>query len=177
MNGLLCPWLSARQLPAGNWDSYWITDTVYSTAFALEALLINDPVKNRMAVNRAVRWILDKAGNNRCITNRFLPEGSPFATAMGLKGLILTSTDKQARGKAFEFLNWLLENQRENGSWQPSFFLLRIPPDHTGFFRDESPDEFPGRWTGRVYPDINAVMTTAFALDSLLMFFQNSLSS
>jgi len=168
MNRLLCPYLAARQLPAGNWDAYWFTDTVYSTAFAMEALLMNDADQFRQAIALAARWILNKAGNKRFIPNRFLPEGSPFATALGLKGLILAGYEKKAREKAVEFLEWLLENQRADGSWEPSFFLLKIPPGHTGSFRDESPDEFPERWAGRVYPDIRSVMTTAFVLNTLL---------
>lgn len=64
--------------------------------------------------------------------------------------------------------SWLMENQREDGSREPSFFLLSIPPNDTGSFRDESADEFPERWTARVCPDIRSVMTTAFVVDTLL---------
>ena len=171
MNEMLCPALALAQLPAGNWESYWITDTVYSTAFAIEALLMNDPERYRPAVERAAGWIRKKAGSNRFIPGRFLPEGSPFATASGLKGLVLANNQPTVQGKAAEFLSWLLENQRSDGSWEPSFFLLIIPPNHIGSFRDESEDEFPERWKARIFPDIRAIMTTAFVLDSLLTIY------
>lgn len=168
LNNLLAGFLARRQLPAGNWDAYWVTDTVYPTAYAMEALMMNDPEQYRPAVDRAGHWILKKAGRHPFLPGRFLPCGSPFATAMGLHGLLHTGPAPEFAEKAFDLTRWLLDNQRPDGSWEPSFFLLRIPPDHQGTFREESPDEFPGRWSDRVYPDIRAVLTTSFVLGSLM---------
>lgn len=165
---MLLPYLLAHQLPGGNWDGYWWSDTAYATALATEALSAQGGEEHRKAIARVFSWVMANFGEEPFIANSTFYNGSPFATALALKTMLLAGNDERSREKSGQVARWLISRQREDGSWQPSA-LLQVPPPYMKIPSD------PGSWHkgkgsawGSVVTDHNALFTTAAVLDSLV---------
>ena len=136
LNSRLAPWLQKHQLPDGSWDAYWWPDPEYSTSLAIEALTLNNPVGYSTAINKSVDYIIGKLNGKFYIGNGEFPNGSPFATALGLKILVLSGRYHELKEMISSITLWLIGHQRIDGSWEPSA-MLRVPPakvtDASGF--------------------------------------------
>jgi squalene-hopene/tetraprenyl-beta-curcumene cyclase len=170
MNNRLAPWLHAHQLPDGSWDAYWWPDAEYSTSLAIEALVLDNPDLYTASINKSVEYIINKLGGNNHISNEGFPEGSPFATALALKILVLSGRNLELKEITDSVALWLLDHQRSDGSWESSA-LMRVPPakitDAAGFH-----DWNIGKgldW-GTITIDQHAIFTTASVLGALALF-------
>lgn len=165
-NDTLVPYLLRNQLPHGGWGAYWTTDTVFTTAFAIEALHMHGPFVHRDAIARAGEWVSGLVRETGCVTSSRHPSGSPFATALALRAL--TGTGNREHGPAMrKMADWLVHSQKRQGCWTASA-TLRVPApwirascrsaDLTGHDTEHS---IP------VYTDPLAVFTTATVFDAL----------
>lgn len=167
---ILLPYLIAHQLPGGNWNGYWWSDPAYATALVTEALSAECRDEYREAIDRVFAWAMAGFGDEPFIANDKFYEGSPFATALSLKTMLLAGNAEQSRNKSDLVVRWLLGCQREDGSWQPSA-LLQVPPPYMKI--PECPENWPqgkGAAWGIVVTDHKALFTTAAVLDSLVCY-------
>lgn len=158
-------YLRGAQTPDGYWPAYWWRDRVYTTALAVEALAGAGEPTDKPRIETAVAWTYSRFGPQGAIPTRIHPEGSPFATALGLRVLALAGAqvgDLIARGS-----DWLLGHQRPDGSWEPSAAMRIPPPDMT------APESYTG-WRmssfvrgAHIVLDVCANFTTATVLHSL----------
>ena len=118
--------LRQAQLEDGSWKSFWSDDHEYATMFAAEALA-KGTREQRARVPRAVEWACKRLGEKGYVAYPARPGGSPFATALCLRTLMLSENPATVRPTGLRALQWLLSKQRADGSWSPSV-RLRIPP-------------------------------------------------
>ena len=165
---MLLPYILTHQLPGGNWNGYWWSDPAYATALATEALVAGGGVEHRQAIERAFSWAMQQFGKKSFVANDSYCEGSPFATALALKTLLLAGKNDKIREKSGTVARWLISRQKEDGSWQPSA-LLQVPPPFMTIPVD--PVSWPkgkGAAWGTVVSDHRSLFTTAAVLDSLV---------
>jgi hypothetical protein len=114
--------LRRAQAGDGSWSAYWWEDPEYPTALAAEALAASGALADRARVASAVAWATRRIGPDGSAAN------SPFATAwcVGLLGLTDDDASTSSRRRAVE---WLVDRQREDGSWLASARLV-VPPPH-----------------------------------------------
>jgi squalene cyclase len=169
-NELLIPFLIENQLSNGSWGAYWCSDTIYTTAYAVEALMINGKEKNGASIDRAMKWIIDKFDFGNYFSNNMFPSGSPFATALALRSMALTNNSEIFQGKMEEVSNWLIDQQRADGSWVASTTMLFPRPSMqtTYNFGEMTTSELNPKIP--VILDQNSTFTTATVLDSLLTY-------
>jgi len=168
-NELLVPYIVDNQLSDGSWGAYWCSDTIYTTTFAVEALIINGKEKHRASVDKAMKWIMDKFGCKNYFSNNMFPSGSPFATALALRSMALTNNSEIIQEKMEEVSNWLIEQQQADGSWVASTTMLFPRPSmkttyNFGEIATSELNKIP------VILDQNSIFTTATVLDSLLYY-------
>lgn len=118
--------LAQAQQKEGGWRAYWWCDHEYATAYAAEALA-NGSAEERTQGRRAVEWTAEQLGLKGYVTSPQRPGGSPFATALSLRTLLLASNEPTVRPIVLKTVEWLFANQRADGSWSPSA-RLRVPP-------------------------------------------------
>ncbi|QLE40178.1 hypothetical protein FD723_06735 [Nostoc sp. C052] len=159
----LLDYLHSTQNSEGSWSAYWWHDLEYSTALAAEALAVSDDSSE--AIANAVQWALQRLSPTGFIATNDHPLGSPFATAWGLR-LLLLGKPEQTEAAIAAVIRWLLTQQQLDGSWESSA-RLRVPfPD------DLDPNQFD-RWVyhdkieGSLNFDQHHVFTTATVLQAL----------
>jgi len=169
-SSILLPYILEHQLPAGNWNGYWWSDSAYATALATEALLVAGMTEHRDAIDRAFSWAMQHFGREAFVSNDIFREGSPFATALALKTLLLAGEVDKTHEKSGAVARWLISRQQDNGSWQPSA-LLQVPPPFMKIPVDPGswPDGKGAAW-GTVVTDHRSLFTTAAVLDSLVFY-------
>ncbi|BAZ21973.1 squalene/oxidosqualene cyclase [Kalymmatonema gypsitolerans NIES-4073] len=170
----LLDYLRATQTSEGNWKGYWWPDHEYTTALAAEALAASGEASDKPRIEQAVAWGLKRLSPQGFVATSRHPNGSTFATAWCLRLLLLNTDDAEVKAATGAATQWLLEQQKPNGSWELSAYL-RIP-----FPFDPNPDEFPRwryyveieegdnkRFEGSIIFDHNSIFTTATVLSSL----------
>lgn len=169
-NNILTPFLVTKQKLQGGWDAYWWEDSVYTSALAVEALVINGKEKNRHAIERARSGALDLFTDHQAICTGRYPGGSPFATALGVKTILLADATTGGISKSAEALRWLIAQQKSDGSWEPSA-VMQVPPGYVmaPSGREEGSKSKEGYRHGIITTDQHAIFTTATVLDSLLL--------
>jgi Squalene-hopene cyclase C-terminal domain len=146
--------LRRAQTDDGSWSGYWWHDDEYATAMAVQAL---STAGDRASVARAVRWADSRIGADGAAQSLAHGGPSPFATALALAALAAGGAPR--RGARARAVNWLLSEQRTDGSWEPSA-QLRIPaPDQH--------DPVAAPHTTSNYVDDLGVFTTATVLAAL----------
>lgn len=163
----LLNYLRDQQDPDGSWPSYWWCDREYSTALTIKALKSEDQ-NNSDRIRQAANWVLKRLNNERHISNDDYPEGSPFASAWSIHILIDASTNGYNKANKYidKLVDWLIEEQFPDGSWQSSS-RLRIPHPH-----EKNPNVFEN-WdkealgSGSIRTDVNRLFTTATVLSAL----------
>lgn len=121
-------YIISNQNNDGSWNSYWWTENIYATAFAL--LSIPKQEESIRIIKKAVSYILMKQNKNGSWNNGKIE--SCFYTALALKSLIDFNAhykDDQIQPFIDAGIDWLLRNQMSDGSWEVSR-ILQIPfPD------------------------------------------------
>lgn len=121
-------YIISNQNNDGSWNSYWWTENIYATAFAL--LSIPKDVENTDVLNKAISYLLQKQNSNGSWSNGGIE--SNFYTALALKALIdfkihFNKTALQPFIK--KGIDWLIENQMNDGSWKVSRILQLPSPE------------------------------------------------
>ena len=172
-NQILTPFLQSVQLTNGGWKSYWWSDDVYATAFAAEAFRILNTENSREPLRQAVSWVTSRLANNAYIATETFPEGSPFVTALSLKTLVYGIPDESHQSMIRAVTEWLLKNQRDDGSWQASAWLQTPPPAMVSpVYTDRWIKEKGAAW-GTITLDEAALFTTATVLDTFLILLKH----
>jgi hypothetical protein len=149
--------LAASQRADGSWSAYWWDTDEYATAWAVEALAAD--TEHRAAVDAAVAWCASRISADGAVHDAD-GEPSAFATALALYTLRAAASNGSARvPAAARAERWLLGQQLDDGSWQPSA-RVRVPAPSA-----ESPSASPGLIL-RYLPD-SGVWTTATVLAAL----------
>lgn len=161
-------YLRRMQCDDGSWSSYWWCEPEYATDFAAAALAREGNEDDITRVRGAVQWALERLSPDGIVTNVDCPGGSPFATALCLRTLLLASNPESVHEQVRAATTWLLQHQLPNGSWPPSA-RLRIPLPC-----DKHPDlyhgwVYHGKIQGSIVVDQRAVFTTATVLKTLQM--------
>lgn len=164
----LLNYLRNQQHGDGSWPAYWWCDREYSTALAVIALKADTNQKDKAQIHQAVKWVLGRLDSKKYIRNKDYPTGSPFASSWAIHILIEASNSgyKKARKDPHNLIEWLIEKQLTDGSWQSSS-RLRIPHPY-----DKNPDKF-NNWdkeslgSGSIRTDVNRLFTTATVLSAL----------
>ncbi len=162
------PYLRAVQGDDGSWRSYWWCEDEYATCLAAEALARSDEPEDVARVERAVRWAHERVNRVGFVVTDQHPDGSPFATALCLRTLLLAHDPVAVREAVQAVTAWLVGQQRSDGCWTPTA-RLRVPqPD------DEHPDTYQGwvyggRIQGSIVFDQRGIFTTATVLNALQM--------
>ncbi|MEU3183993.1 prenyltransferase/squalene oxidase repeat-containing protein [Streptomyces sp. NPDC006923] len=107
------------QRPEGSWAAYWWADREYSTALAAEALMADPDDRDIPAASAAGRWAAERIGPDGAVRTSWEPDGSPFATAFAVRA-VLAGGAREGRPAVGRAVRWLLDSQRQDGSWKPS---------------------------------------------------------
>jgi hypothetical protein len=168
-NDWLVPFLIMNQREQGNWTGYWWNDDEYATALAVEAIQGSGTAEKRIITGKAAGWIEKKWVLPGFIANRYIKEGSAFATALALRVLLQADPTHHRKDLIESGLQWLTDRQQNDGGW-PSSALLRVPPpkfnDPGDFYEWEF--EADKKW-GTMTFDQNRLFTTATVLKTLIM--------
>ena len=169
MNGKLVPYLLKHQRSDGGWSAYWTADEIYTVAYAAEALRMNGNPACDAALRKARQWVEKAFGDHDFIATDAFPSGSPFATALGLRSLVITCGQQPGFGRCDKTARWLQARQQENGSWQASTRML-IPDPHIRPCVTSDGSEPAQRTPVPIKPDRLAFFTTATVVDSLILY-------
>jgi squalene cyclase len=115
--------LRATQAADGSWDSYWWLDGEYTAGFATAALARSSDERDRACVTAAVRWAINRVGYSGAVFSAACKTEAPFATALNLHALLSAPQNAEARSASVRSVQWLLGEQRPDGSWPGSAWL------------------------------------------------------
>lgn len=154
--------LSLAQQSTGSWHGYWWLDPEYATALSIEGL--GGSVEYASNVEAGAQWLSRRAKDGAVKTPHF-PEGSPFATGLALRGLVMAGEFGPTQLRAG---TWLANAQQPDGSWTSSATML-IPNPH--MVRPDPLLWLPGdrkrtRWE-TVFMDQHRLHTTATVINAL----------
>ena len=161
--------LRNNQRSNGSWMGYWWMDEEYTTGLAAAALHRNDPTEKKL--QSAIEWGFDKMSGKKFVSTSIFPEGSCFATAWMLH---LLSFSKQW-DRVGHIVEWLVNKQQSDGSWNASA-ALRIPPPYCTDPESFLPWSTHGKGGGSIIMDKNSVFTTATVIFALEHYTQNCFS-
>ena len=162
-------YLRRNQREDGGWDGYWWYDREYPTAFAVDALLRAEGPSSA-PVTRARHWAAARLGPDGFVRTDLEPEGSPFATALCVRVLLGGLPRPDVSATVSRAVEWLLWQQRADGSWRGSAWL-RVPPPGLADPEDFDRWEINGRGPssiGKIGRDQTAIFTTATVISALL---------
>lgn len=167
--------LITTQTSEGYWEGYWWCDNEYTTGLVVEALAASSQAVDQSSIDRAVTWALKRLNPQGFVATSKHPNGSTFATAWCLQILAFNPDNPKIKAARAAAIQWLLEQQKPNGTWSPSGYL-RIP-----FPFDCNPNQFPNwryfdeiaeddnkRFEGSIIFDHNSIYTTASVVNALV---------
>ncbi|WP_168208827.1 hypothetical protein [Chitinophaga sp. XS-30] len=110
----------------GLWPSYWWTSEIYATYFVLQGMLYDDQV-DMSYFDKAVSQLVRLQKTDGSFACNYTRSGSAFYTALVLDLLCSdTVTREKYTGTVDKSLQWLLDNQFQDGSF-PNTNFLAIP--------------------------------------------------
>jgi len=122
----LLNYLLPKQNNDGLWESYWWTSPLYSTAFIVKSLIIENYEKYNRIITSAINSILQLRNSNYSFGDSHDNE-SAFFTLLVLDMLCSSNiTFNKYKEYVSLIMNWVLNNQLEDGSFHSSY-ILRIP--------------------------------------------------
>jgi squalene-hopene/tetraprenyl-beta-curcumene cyclase len=121
-------WLLSQQQPDGAWVDGWCSRYIYGTVIALEALVRTNAVSvGDSRTVRAVEWIVKEQNADGGWGEDWRGARSSSTaehTGLAVYALCVASAPESLPVRAIEAgLHWLIENQRSDGSWRPSYFV------------------------------------------------------
>ena len=170
LKNLTIPYLVEKQQENGCWKGYWWYDEEYATGLATEAIAHSQIEARNRIIERANSWVTSKLQSEGIISNKFFINGSPFATALGLRVLLFSERNKMNTELLEKGISWLLKQQLSNGSWPPSA-ILRVPlPGVTDPCQHSEWDIGIKQPWGELCLDQNGLFSTATVLKTLVMY-------
>jgi len=121
--------LRASQQEDGRWVGFWWMDSEYATGLAAAALARSKDAGDRARIDAAIRWCSDRINDDGGVFSAACDGPSPFATAWSLRALLAAPDHAHARALALREVQWLIKQQRPDGSWHPSAWLKSPPID------------------------------------------------
>lgn len=124
-------WLLAEQEPSGAWFGRWGTNYLYGTGSVLPALAAAGIPAAHPAVRRAVRWLEqvqnDDGGwgeDQRSYQDkeRWAGRGASTASQTAWALMALLAAGERESEPVRRGVRWLIETQREDGSWDEPYF-------------------------------------------------------
>lgn len=167
IDGISC--IKKNQTPQGYWNSYWWNDNLYATANCMNALKyrLNSDSEADTCLCKAQKWISNEQLIDGSWTNTKGKDGTPFSTALALKGLLVHP--QNVLQSILKGVEWILNNQLENGSWI-STPKLRIPhPSSTDPWNQEY-WKVGGKAINAVIEDHRRLFTTATVFKALIEY-------
>jgi hypothetical protein len=150
--------LKNTQHDDGSWKAYWWYDHEYATALAAEALARDCYQRNYRQLKLAIEWATERISPSGAVYSHQYANNSAFATALCVRTLALSKEQHQIQTSLHKAVNWLLDTQKLDGSWESSA-LLRLP---------KSPDIIdPDNHPSQAFPDDRRLFTTATVLAAL----------
>ncbi|MEH2417067.1 prenyltransferase/squalene oxidase repeat-containing protein [Nostoc sp.] len=149
--------LRQTQRDDGSWQGYWWHDDDYATALATQALARKRNPKDIQRVQLAIEWAAKRINGNGAVYSTVHGNDSPFATALCVKILNLADSEEEKKVLLQQAVNWLIENQLSNGSWESSA-IFRLP--HPAVIN-------PNDCKCHNFPDDRRLFTTATVLAAL----------
>jgi Squalene-hopene cyclase C-terminal domain/Prenyltransferase and squalene oxidase repeat len=166
---LLTQYLLAQQNKDGLWYSYWWTSPIYATSLVIQA----NAKMNHDLLNDACKLALSKIMQNQqpngAFGDDFLTDHL-FYTAMIISAVcVKNSYLEKYQPQVLKAIQWLLENQMTDGSWQ-SAVSLRIPP--ADCLNPAEVENWRKSDLGQnaLIEDIHRIITTATVLDALASY-------
>ncbi|MEM7132923.1 MAG: prenyltransferase/squalene oxidase repeat-containing protein [Chloroflexota bacterium] len=161
-----CNFLRGAQEEDGHWASYWWAEDEYATALAVEALARSGDSSDQTRIQRATQWMSSRVSMDGWVSSSVQPSGSPFATALAVRALIV-GDDSQAKSALLNrAIRWLLQQQQPNGAWRPSAGL-RVPFPNCIHPQKNDSWVVGGLTEGGISLDLHGVFTTATVLQAL----------
>jgi hypothetical protein len=123
-------YIMSNQNNDGSWNSYWWTENIYATAFALLSIPKNE--ENTDVISKAISYLLQKQNSNGSWNNVGIE--SSFYTALALKALIdfkMYFNKSALQPLIKKGVEWLIDNQMNDGSWKVSRILQLPSPEIT----------------------------------------------
>ncbi len=123
-------YIKAEQEPDGSWYGRWGANYVYGVWSALIALNAADEDPSQPYIQRAVRWLKqvqnqDGGWGETCDDygyGRYTPAGKSVASQTAWALLALTAAGEVDSAAARAGVDWLLNNQREDGLWSDPLY-------------------------------------------------------
>jgi hypothetical protein len=122
-------YLRNHQAKDGSWAGYWWCDDEYPTTLAAEALATYGREEDKRRIKSAGKWVLNKFNPNGAIFSKAHAGDSAFATACGLRILMLAGNHSGSHDSIIRTVNWLIGRQNKKGYW-PRSARLRVPPPY-----------------------------------------------
>ncbi len=161
------------QVVEGYWNPYWWSGKLYATVNCMEALKASGDNHANILFS-AQNWIAKTQLADGSWSDSPQPvEGWPFSTALALKGLML-APDHSLKDKISNSVEWLLNHQISDGSWNCNH-ILRIPhpsmmdPWNQTFWKQD------GKAINAAIKDHKRLFTTATVFSALSEFENRSL--
>lgn len=160
--------LNKSQNNDGSWTSYWWTENIYATSYAILALLNSN--YEYTSINKAVSYLLNLQNVDGSWNNKNIK--SSFYTALALKALMSVQLKEKRSDLKKEIhlgINWLIKNQCTDGSWSVSRILQLPSPEITDIDQIKT-------WANTsfglncVVDDHNRIFTTATIYNSIAFY-------
>lgn len=151
--------LRNTQQKNGSWKAYWWYDNEYVTALAAEALALDNDPRNDRQVQLAIEWAASRISSCGAVYSPWQGDNSAFATAWCVRTLTLAKEKQDVRAKLHKSVNWLINTQKVDGSWNSSALMRHPDPSDV-----LDPDNSPMR---AIIPDDKRLFTTATVLGAL----------
>jgi len=135
-------YLRQEQEPEGGWFGRWGVNYIYGTSGVLSALSLMTPNRSRQEIDRGANWLItcqneDGGWGETCFSYRdrsLMGQGDSTAsqTAWALTGLLAAgdTTGVYAMTEIERGIQYLLETQRPDGTWDEAYFTGTGFPGH-----------------------------------------------
>lgn len=160
--------LLKKQNKEGFWDSYWWRTKYYATYHIIAGLMENEITLCMNNLEIAFDWIYETQHNEGFWDNGFDKGPCMISTCHALSSLILLNRviNRNISSTIEKGLDWVLCNQRANGSWCNKPFF-QIPPSNVRYPNLNDDWKTKQLGSGSISSDQNRIYTTTVVLFSL----------
>ncbi len=132
-------WLLDHQEPGGSWWGRWGVNHIYGTSAVLPALVAAGVAPSNPCITRAVRWLTDHQNDDggwgedprSYDSPEWVGRGPSTASQTAWALLALHAADQQRSNAVARGVQWLIDTQREDGSWdEPQYTGTGFPSDY-----------------------------------------------
>ncbi len=165
-------YLRRQQNALGYWEAYWWDGRLYGTCQSVQALNKAGAAADESHCRLAMQWLLHQQLDDGSWSRdgKGQTTGQPFPTALAVQAL-LELPDEAGRAAAARGVQWLLQEQVEDGSWC-SYPILRMsrPWSHAPWTEAHVEVATENMGTGILVRDHQRLFTSATILNALLAY-------